>query len=139
MANTTESPDNQTGSSLDAQCSNEYVVSHCSFTLSVVGGVITTVIVFFGVIFNSISFIAFTKIQLNAGMFFVFKCLTIFDSTYLITLFMILQVDLFGYLLGYGNIRITFFAYIRHYFVIPLYRVSAVCSYWTVCVFTVQR
>ncbi len=123
----------------NALCNHDFWVPDCMFMVTVIGGAIITVTVFIGVFFNIVSFIALSKMKLHMEMLFLFKCLSIFDCACLITLFLVYQVGLFGYLFGDGSVSTSWYNYVRYYFVMPMFRISGACSFWCVCLSTIQR
>ena len=110
----------------------------CDLYEFIIYTVIVGILVVVGIIGNSFSFVVFWKGTFNKSTSFLFMCLSLTDSTVLLTAFVVFSVapfvDYTGYMQGFGNINPYIFVYVR-----PLCLMARTANVWVTVLITVNR
>ncbi len=120
-------------------CRQVNLLADCKYYVSLITGVIVTAIVLCGLFFNIMSIFGMNKMKLNREALFLCTCLAAFDTLFLLNNLCSRQIVLFGYFLGFGDLRNTRYRYADLYLMRNLFRFSGTCSCWTVVLLTLQR
>lgn len=108
----------------------------CSGDVYKTVGVSVPVIVFVALILNSLSLVAFDRMNMNPAPLFLLKCLTVYDSLYLLGAFFTYSGN---YLVWEMGIQHSVYLYVDRISWMVSQRVFAPMSYWTIAVLTVER
>ncbi len=95
-------------------------------------------IVLVGLVLNILTLLALNKMKLNAESLFLMKCLGIYDSCLLLSWTFIGIVPYFAWILGFGMLSTTVYAYV-YLAAYCFFRTVGPMAWWIVCVLTVQR
>ncbi len=92
-----------------------------------------------GLILNVLCIIVLNRMNMNAEVLFLMKCLAVYDFLLLLGAFFTFEAEYFRWIFGFGYNKHTAYLYVERVSYYCLYRLNGSMSFWTLAVLTVQR
>ncbi len=123
-------------------CSRKFASPYedpCKGLVERVFGAAMGVVVLAALFLNCLSFAAFFRVKMNKVSLFLLKCLTIFDSLYLIGAFAVFSLDYYLWQGGLKTVAQSAYIYVEQICYAILVRMAAPMSYWIITILTIER